>query len=241
VKIHVINTGAEPLGLEDGKDMVMARYFNLAGPETEISFEYTPDAPPVIESAYEDAFSAVFVIQAAIRAERDGKDAIIINCTADTGLEACRECVSIPVVAPTMATMHLAAQLTHRFSVITFLERVNKRFEEMAWRYGLHHKLASVRSIELPVKNIITTDISRLANDLFSTGLQCYQADGAHGVILGCTDFELAAEALKGKFMEAGVDILLLEPSLVSLRLAETLVSMGIGQSKLTYPKPASL
>ena len=32
-EINVISTGAEPLGLEDGKDMVMARYFNLAGPK----------------------------------------------------------------------------------------------------------------------------------------------------------------------------------------------------------------
>ncbi|MCP4321048.1 MAG: hydrogenase expression protein HupH, partial [Alteromonadales bacterium] len=39
-------------------------------------------------------------IKQAIKAERAGADAIIIDCMGDPGLNACREAVSIPVIGP---------------------------------------------------------------------------------------------------------------------------------------------
>ena len=167
-------------------------------------------------------------------------DAFVINCSADTGLAACREAVNIPVVGAAQPAFHLAAQLTHRFSVLSFLERVNQRFEEMAWNWGLAHKLASVRSVEIPLLNFFDEQ-DVLVQKLFDAGMQCIQEDGAHGLILGCTDFEDVYQPLKEKFQEANVPVVLFQPYVIGVYQAYQLVMMGISQSKLTYPRPKFL
>lgn len=207
-----------------------------AGPGTEISVRFIEHGPRKIESEYEDALAVPGTIEAAQRAEREGMDAVLINCTADTGLAPCREAVQIPVVGPTIAAMHLAAQLAHRFSVLSFLDRVNERFESMAFRWGLAHKLASVRSVDMSVLDILHDD-EKLARDLLEASLLC-QADGAHAVILGCTAFETVSSALNQLLAQAGVPMLVLEPFPIAVKQAEALVAMGLSHSKLTYPDP---
>jgi allantoin racemase len=205
-----------------------------------ISIVYIKSGPEFIESEYEDALAVPGTVEAAIQAEKEGADAIVINCTADTGVKPCREAVNIPVVASMEPAMHLAAQLTHRFSVLSFLERVNHRFEDMAWKWGLYHKLASVRAVGIPVENI-RDEPDYIVDRLFETGLQCVQEDGAHGLILGCTDFEYVSDPLKAKFDLAKVPVILFRPFLIGVYQAYELVSMGIAQSKLIYPRPKLL
>jgi allantoin racemase len=235
VKIRVINPVAAAVG--GSNEAEIARLTAAASQQTEISFRYIADGPLSIESDYEDALAVPDTVRAAIEAEQEGMDAVLINCTADTGLAACRECVAIPVVAPSMAAMHLAAQLVHRFSVLTFLDRTIPRFEDMAHRWGLGHKLASVRSVEIPVLSI-SDDETTLAHDLFDVGQRCVLEDGAHALVLGCTAFELVSAQTRGLFMQANTPVVLLEPYLVALRQAEALVLMGIGHGKLSYPYP---
>lgn len=55
----------------------------------------------------------------AIQAERDGFDAIVIYCFSDVGLEACRENVRIPVIAPGETALAVAQTLCNRFVVVT--------------------------------------------------------------------------------------------------------------------------
>jgi allantoin racemase len=237
MKIRVIS----PILGESGPDAIdaraQARISAAALIPAEISFAYIHQGPRSIESKYEDALAVPGTVEAAIQAEREGMDAVVINCSADTGLEACREALNIPVVGPSQAAMHLAAQLTHRFSVLSLLERVNQRFEEMAWNWGLAHKLASVRAVEVPLLDL-SDNADGLVQKLFETGMRCIEQDGAHGLILGCTDFEDLIHPLQDKFRAANNPIVLFQPYLIAVHQAYMLVSMGILQSKLSYPCP---
>jgi allantoin racemase len=227
--------GPELTGQED-----LDRIAAAASEGTEIELRFIRTGPLKIDSEWEDALAIRPTVEEAITAESEGADAVVINCTSDTGLAACRECVRIPVVAPTMAAMHLAAQLSHRFSVLSFLEKVNARFEDMAWRWGLAHKLASVRSVNVPVLKI-TDDKGKLVQDLYTEGLKCYREDGAHALIMGCTLFESVSASVGQRFQEGGVPMLLLDPYRIAVKQAEELVRMGISHSKVTYPTPSSL
>lgn len=237
MKIRVINPVPNAIGTSDAEDIIRLKV--KARPGTELSFQYIDQGKESIESAYEDALAVPGVIKAAIEAEREGMQAIVINCTADTGLVPVRECVGIPVVAPTMASMHLAAQLSHRFSIVTFLDRTRIRFEEMAWNYGVSHRLASVRSLDVPLSQIHHGE--ELVNSLYKVGKDCFEVDHAHALIMGCTAFELVSDQLRDEFHRAGIPILVLEPYSIALHLAEDLVDMGITHNKLTYPFPKSL
>jgi allantoin racemase len=123
--------------------------------------------------------------------------------------------------------MHLSVQLAHRFSVLTFSVRTIPRFERLAWKFGLWNRLASVRSVELPLEGMNHQD-EGLLEALFLQGKRCVQEDGAHSLIMGCTAFELVSPALREKFRQEGMPILILEPYLVALKTAESLARMGI-------------
>jgi allantoin racemase len=240
MKIQVITTITQSLDIQGGEDSEALRIQAHARPGVEVDVRYIQTGPDVIESEYEDALAVPATVDEAIRAEKAGADAIVVNCTADTGLAQCRECVAIPVVGPSQSAMYLAAQLTHKFSVLSFLERVNPRFEEMAHHWGLAHKLASVRSVEIPVSDVMG-DKDRLVTMLFEAGMQCYREDRAHGIILGCTLFEAVADGIRERFQQENIPMLVLEPLLVAIRQAEMLADMRIGHSKLTYPYPSVL
>ncbi len=234
IKIRLINPlkGATT-GTEKEEETRLA---SLAGPHTEMSFSVAK-GPPSIESRYEDALATPPTAQACIEAEKEGVDGIIINCTADTGLEVCREVVSIPVVGLSQPAMYLAAQLTHRFSVLTFLDRVNSRFEDWAVQWGMTHKLASVRSVGIPVAEL-DANRERLAKKLFEIGKRCVLEDGAHGLVLGCGSFEIASPRVRELFAGAKLPVILIEPYPVALHQLEDMILIGISHSKLSYLTP---
>lgn len=237
LRIRVINPVPGGVGISTKEDI--DRLKAGASPETELSVSYITSGKPFIEGDFEDAYAVPGTVEAAIAAEREGMDAIIINCTADTGVSACRECVSIPVTAPTESAMHLAAQLSHRFSLLTFSRRTIPRFEKMAWKFGLGHKLASVRSVEIPLEKMDHQD-EGLVRSLTLAGMQCIEADGAHCLLMGCTAFELVSQQLREKLAVKGRPVLILEPYWVALQQAESLVRMKLKHSKLSYPNPTA-
>ena len=81
---------------------------------------------------------------------------MVINCSADTALRACREAVSIPVIGPSECTMLYASQLVDSFTVLTFAKRINGRFHRIAQELGLAHRLAAVDSVEMDFDDIST-------------------------------------------------------------------------------------
>ncbi|MDR2156780.1 MAG: aspartate/glutamate racemase family protein, partial [Clostridiales Family XIII bacterium] len=116
----------------------------------DFEFYYIEDGPKFIMNAYDDAFAVPALLRQAKKAEAKGADAIVVNCSADTGLRALREALSIPVIGPTEATMLFAVQLVDKFCVLTFDERINGRFERIARLLGLSHNLDCVQSVEIP-------------------------------------------------------------------------------------------
>ena len=237
MKITVITPLVSPTPPGETDPREQARLADSADFGIDIDFRYITRGPASIEGEYEDAMAIPDTVRVALEAESAGAHAILINCTADTGLIACREALSIPVVAPTMSTFFLAAQLSHKFSVLTFLERVNQRFEQMAWHWGLEHKLASVRSVEIPVLSL-AQDRDDLIHDLVQASQACYEVDGAHGVILGCTDFEDVADQVEAELRQKKLPLVIFRPYRIALQTEILLVNLKIAQSKLSFPKP---
>lgn len=141
--------------------------------------------PASVESAVDEVLAAPGVVDAAIRAERAGADAVVIDCMLDPGLEAAREAVSIPVVGAGEAGLAAAAE-RGRFSVVTVLDRQAPMFRDLARRHGLSEQLISVRGIGLPV---LALEQDRAAA-IGKTTPACAAAmteDGAQAIVFGCT------------------------------------------------------
>lgn len=226
-----------PIITEAFGPMIVEEFSRVAGPETEISNVFLRSGPASVESAYDEALAIPDVIARAREAEAQGMDAVIINCFGDPGLDAAREVVSIPVVGPCEASMHVAAMLGHKFSVITVLERLIPELELHAQKYGVAGKLASARSVDLPVLDL-EKGREQFVGRMVERAIEAVEEDGAHVIVLGCTGLAGLAEQVRAGLLERSHHIPVIDPAATALKVAEALVGAGLTHSKRTYPPP---
>jgi allantoin racemase len=208
-----------------------------ARPDTELSVVSIDKGPASIESTYEAALAAPHVVAKIVQAEREGVDAAISNCMDDPGVEAAREMVSIPVIGPCETSMHVASMLGHRFSVIGVSEADDRPFHDHARQAGLEGKLASVRSVNIPVLEL--EDRDRAVRALVEQSVKAVTEDGAHVIIFGCTGMAgMARDVEEGLRQQGLIDVPVIDPAKLALKIAEALADMGLSHSKRTYPTP---
>lgn len=193
--------------------------------------------PSSIESEYDEALAAPEVLKACIAAERAGAGAIVIDCFGDPGLRPAREVVSIPVVGPGMTSMHLAASLAQRFSVIGILESVRPMTETIAEQCGVRPKLVSIRMVDMPVLEVLHEG-ARLEAALLAQSRLAIDADHADAIVLGCTGMFGMAERLA---LALGGDVPVIDPILAAVSEAAQLARLRLTHSKRTFPRPTRL
>jgi allantoin racemase len=233
VEVYVINPTITTRWHEDTR----RTYAEAARPGTVVRVVTLDWGTASIESYRDEALVVPDILTKAVRAEKAGADAVIIDCMADPGLYAARELVRIPVVGPAQASMHLAAMLGHRFSVLTVSEQDVPEVEEQASRYGLSTKLASARPFNIPVL-ALDDDVDETVGVLVTVAERTIREDGAHVVIPGCTGLAGLASRIQAELAERGCEVPVLDPPYVALKLAESLVDLGQSHSRRTYPSP---
>lgn len=208
------------------------------GPDVTVTWSRIETGPASIESDFDEALAVPDTIAKARAAAEAGADAVVIDCMGDPGLQAARELLAVPVLGPAQTSMHVAAMLGHRFSVLTVLDQLVRIDEERAARYGLIDRLASVRSVNIPVLDL-EHDGDRLISSLTEQGLRAIHDDGAHVLIFGCTGMMGFAGRLVAALAEHGVqDIPVIDPIPTTLHVAAALARSGLSHSKRTYPYP---
>lgn len=212
-------------------------YCAAARPDTVITTVGLDRGPASIECNYEEALAVPDILVKVRDAAQEGVDAIVIDCMMDPALDAARELVSIPVVGPAQASFHLAAMLAHRFSVVTILERDIPLLDRLFRKYSVAEKVASIRVVDIPVLEL-DVDQTQLIDVVTNASGVAVREDGAHAIVFGCTGMRGVAEAVGQKLAERGDAVPVINPSLAALKLAESLVDMGLSPSKCTYPTP---
>jgi allantoin racemase len=208
-----------------------------AFPGTTVTVVDVPEGPASIESLYEEMLAIPETLKGVQRAQRDGFDAVIIGCFGDPGLGGAREVVDIPVIGPGQSSLLLAAELGHRFSVITVLDSILAPLEHQAMLAGVHHKLASVLSADVPVLELMN-DRDATMRRMIEVGRTAVQRDRADAIALGCMTMSFldVADALSA---ELGVPVI--NAGKAALKAAENLISQGLSHSKRAYPIPPKL
>lgn len=188
-----------------------------------------------IESSFDDELNAPFILEEAVKAEKDGFNAVIVDCFIDPAIDAIREALKIPAVGPGETSMHVASLLGNKFTVITVAGlSLNKLIARNAEKYGLSHKLASIRNVNLPVLELRKREKETISM-LIKEGTRAIKEENADTLILGCT--ELSEIADKHNLQEKlGVPVI--DPIKVAVKFAESLVSLNLSHSKKAYPHP---
>lgn len=195
------------------------------------------NGPSSIESEYDEAISVPDIIRKAVEAEHKGANAIIIDCMGDPGLNACKEVVSIPVIGPCQASMHIASMLGGQFSFITVLERIRPMIRHLASAYGITENYASFAAVNVPVLDI-HKDIKKLNDALILESINAIENHHSGAIILGCTGFLGCAEAIEKGLAIKKLNVPVIDPIPLCVHIADALIKTGLKHSKHVYPFP---
>lgn len=205
-----------------------------------LDFTELDEGPKSVESAYDAALAAPDTIAKIIAAEKEGVDAVVIDCMGDPGLIPGRECVTIPVLGPCQMAMSIASTLGHRYSVLSISRATHAAFLRRAREYGLADKYASTRSIDIRVADLrAQSDLRR--ERLLIAAKEAIEEDGADTLIIGCTQMFGAARHLEEDLRAEGFDIPVIDPVPLTVKFAKTFIEVGLSHSKQAFRTPARL
>lgn len=231
--IRVIN----PTITTSWEEESLGAYRDAAGPGTEVSIVTLDWGTPSAEGHVAESLVTPGIIAKAIEAEREGADAVIVDCMGDPGVQACREAIDIPVIGPAEASMHLATVLGYRFSVLTVVDTLIPIVENQALRYGVATKLASVRSFNVPVLDLADSDEATFGA-VMKVAEAAVRDDGAHVLIPGCTGLAGFAPRIQAALAAVSLEVPVLDPPPVAVKLAESIIALGYRHSRRTYGRP---
>ena len=205
----------------------------VARPDTEIIATNPAHGPASIQGFHDVALCLPGLLGEVAR--HPDADAVIIACFDDTGLDAVRCAVDVPVVGIGEAAYHAASFLACHFSVITTLRRSVPGIEANLARYGLAAKCARVRATEIPVLALEEGDPATLAK-IEDEIRRSIDEDQSEAIVLGCAGMADLMERLSDQF---GIPVI--DGIACATTFAEALAATGLMTSKIGgYAAPLS-
>ncbi|MDE0985554.1 MAG: aspartate/glutamate racemase family protein [Yoonia sp.] len=197
----------------------------VARPDTEIVATNSQNGPASIQG-FLDVATCVPGLLAEVARHPD-VDAIVVACFDDTGVDAVRTMVSVPVLGVGEAAYHAASMISTKFSVITTLLRSVPGLENNLMRYGLAQKCVRVRATDIPVLKLEEGDPATLSK-IRSEIREAIEQDKAEAIVLGCAGMSDLMTQFSEEF---GLPII--DGVAAGVTFAEALVNNSLKTSKV--------
>ena len=197
----------------------------VARPDTEIVAANSQNGPASIQGYLDIATCVPGLLEEV--AQHPDVDAIVIACFDDTGLDAVRSLVSVPVLGIGEAAYHAASMIATKFSVITTLSRSVPGLESNLMRYGLAQKCVCVRATDIPVLKLEEGDPATLFK-IRSEIREAIAQDHAEAIVLGCAGM---ADLMAQLSEEFGLPVI--DGVAAGVTFAEALVNNRLSTSKI--------
>ena len=210
-----------PIGSSDFDQPIKEFLETGKSADTEINVVSLNRGPLHLEYHYYEALVLTDTLHLVKQYEKDGYDGAVIGCFYDPGLREAREITDkLVVAAPAEASMHIAATLGHKFSIIVGRKKWIPKMKENVVNYGFKDRFASFKSVNLGVYEF-QKDLSETTRRLQAAAREAVEKDLAEVIILGCT-------AQFGFFRELQKDIgvPVIDPILAALKYAELLIQL---------------
>jgi allantoin racemase len=220
-----------PVGSSADDARVRSVLDSVKRPDVRLDVVHLARGPDNLEYHYYEHLVMDDMLGLIRRAERDRYHAAVVGCYYDPGLREARELVKIPVTAPAEASMHIAATLGHKFSIIVGRRKWVPKMEDNVNTYGLEKKLASFRILNFTV-NRMRREREGLERAITREAKLAIAEDGAEVIILGCT-----VEAGFSRRLMQRLKVPVVDPVIVSFKYAELLADLysklGLSHSKI--------
>jgi len=182
-------------------------------PDIEVSFVGAGQVMTLADSYYDMALMELAVIEAGIKAEEEGFDAVCINTVSDSGLAALRS----------------------RLSILTMWPRWFPLYRKTLKEYGLESRLASVRSIDVrpDTEALLQGKEEFVFGKLLEAGRRAIEEDGADVIVLGSTTMHQSHA-----YLAEHLPVPVLNPGVIAYKQCELLLDLGLCHSKVAFPSP---
>ncbi len=177
------------------------------------------------------------VIKRAEEAERQGYDAVVIHCFADIGIDGAKTVANIPVIGAAESVYRVASLLADRFGLITARDEFLPSFYRRARTLGVHDRIVSSRSINIPVLEL--RQRRQEVEARFVERVIEAKRDGAEIILVACLAIlpTIGKDSASRLGQELGIQII--DGTATALRMAEMLVHLGLRQSPFAFPRAA--
>lgn len=229
MKIKVIN----PNTTQSMTDKIGAAARSVAAAGTTVTAVSPRMGPASIEGHYDEAVSALGVLEEVMRGEKDGYDGYLIACFDDPGLLAAREIARGPVVGIAEAAMHTASYISEGFTIVATLHRSRIILENLARVYGMDHKCRKVRTTKVAVLDL-EVEGSDAQSVIFEECRRAVDEDGSDCILLGCAGM---ADLVSAISKEVGVPVI--DGVTAGVKVLEGLIGLGVSSSRVGgYARP---
>jgi allantoin racemase len=228
VKILIIN----PNTSETMTDKIRAVAQAVKREDCAVTVTCPNHGPVTIETSYDEAYAIAPTIDLVKQAQTEAYDAIILACFCEVGVEAAKEISSIPVFGLEEPTLAMALLLGEKFGIMTEKRPRVAMKKRHIRRYGLLERMASIRPLELSVAEL-DADPERTKAKGMALARRMVEEDGAEVIIMGC-----AAMAGYSDELERALQVPVLDPLKVALKVAEAVVDMGATHSRVGLYAP---
>ncbi len=208
----------------------------VTAPDMMVDVENIDRGTKCIESRYDIAVNTPFVVRKAQEAVRDGFEGIFVTDMDMCGVEVVRELIDIPVIGGFRASAFTAMMVAQKFSIVTVLNNVIPMQIEHIRAFGIEPNFASIRSIDIPVTELIDkkTAIAKVCEE----SVKAIDEDGAQAIIFGCTGMLGVAQPVAKLLADYGKPAPVIDPTLAAISYLELLIRNKLSQSRLTYYTP---
>lgn len=204
-------------------------------PGFEIEFVGSKKLVTFADSYYDMAIMEMIVLEAGLRAEAEGFDAVCINTVSDSALYALRARLKIPVIGPAQSAFHAACMLGHKFSIVTMWDPWFPLYKKTLTEYGLWDRVASLRSIDTrpDVKELLAGKEEIVFGKLEAEARKAIDEDGADVIVLGSTTMHQSHT-----YLSKVLPVPVINPGVIAYKLCEVFLELGLTHSKHAFPSP---
>ncbi len=225
----------------------------LEGVEVDVDEGYFVESPSERRDEEVLAVISLGIIKKVREYSETGKyDAIVLTGAIDPGFVPARLISKIPVTGSIHSGLHVASLVGERFSHIHSAVSSALIVRHLAERYGLSHKLASVRycghsttemfeiiSKYRDNKKERSKDpaFKKIIDDIMAQFIAAIEKDRVDSLLIGCESFLEFEDELRQRLNKAGYqEIPIIFEIAAALQMARAMVNMKLLQTARAYP-----
>ena len=141
----------------------------------------------------------VDVVEQILAAGRGGADGVMVACSGDPGVAEGRTALSVPVVGPMEAALHLACGYGYKIGVVTVADRSWSEYcEMMVNAYGLGSRFAGVKRIAIPSMEAFTVGFENpqvVAKAVAEAASELVEQRDADAIVIGSAGLSVMSSA----------------------------------------------